>query len=201
MGSRWSKDSIYIRAMKEGYRSRAAFKLMEIQDRYSVIRRNDNVVDLGSAPGSWLQVVRNLTDGIVLGIDLSPVPPLEGVVTISGDFTETEIQKSVGARVPVVNVIISDAAPRLSGHRSYDQARAIGLGMEALAFASTMLKPGGNFVVKSFQGEDFGDLLNETRKHFFSVRTYRCRASRKGSAEIYIIAKNCVRAYGSEGSV
>lgn len=201
MGSRWSKDSVYIRAMKEGYRSRAAFKLMEIQDRYSVIRRNDNVVDLGSAPGSWLQVVRNLTDGIVLGIDLSPIPPLEGVLTISGDFTEAEIQKSVGTTVPVVNVIISDAAPRLSGHRSYDQARAIGLGMEALAFASRMLKPGGNFVVKSFQGEDFGELLNETRKHFFSVRTYRCRASRKGSAEIYIIAKNCIRAYGSEGSV
>jgi 23S rRNA (uridine2552-2'-O)-methyltransferase len=187
--------------MKEGYRSRAAFKLLEIQNRYSVIRRNDNVVDLGSAPGSWLQVVRNLTDGTVLGIDLSPVPPIEGVLTISGDFTEPEIQKTVSETVPVVNVIISDAAPRLSGHRSYDQARAIGIGMAALAFASTMLKPGGNFVVKSFQGEDFGEILNETRKHFFSVRTYRCHASRKGSAEIYIIAKNFIRAYGSEGSV
>ena len=89
----------------------------------------------------------------------------------------------------IVNVVVSDASPKLSGQKSYDQARAIGLGEDALAFACTILKPGGNMVIKSFQGELFGELLAETRKHFYSVRGYRTKASRKGSAETYIIAK------------
>jgi 23S rRNA (uridine2552-2'-O)-methyltransferase len=201
MGSQWGKDSVYIRAMKEGYRSRAAFKLQEIQERHQVIRDDDNVADLGAAPGSWLQVERSLTGGIVLGIDLSPIPPLDGVITLTGDIEDPTIQALVREHMPVVNVVVSDASPKISGHRSYDQARAIGLGLAALKFACTMLKPGGNFVVKSFQGEDFSDLLREVKKHFFSVRTYRCKASRKGSAEIYIIGKNFIGSHGSEGSV
>jgi 23S rRNA (uridine2552-2'-O)-methyltransferase len=201
MGSQWGKDSVYIRAMKEGYRSRAAFKLIEIQERHQVIRGDDNVADLGAAPGSWMQVERSLTDGIVLGIDLSPIPPLDGVITLTGDIEDPGVQAVVRGHMPVVNVVVSDASPKISGHRTYDQARAIGLGLAALKFACTMLKPGGNFVVKSFQGEDFSELLQEVKKHFFSVRTYRCRASRKGSAEIYIIGKNFIGSHGSEGSV
>ena len=98
MGSQWGKDSAYLRAMKEGYRSRAAYKLRDIQDRYRIIRDDDNVVDLGAAPGSWLQVERTLTQGKVLGIDLNPIPPLEGVDTLVTDMTDPELPEHVKAQ-------------------------------------------------------------------------------------------------------
>ena len=190
MGSQWSKDRNYVRAMREGYRSRAAYKLLEIQERHHIMRDTDNVVDLGAAPGSWLQVARQFSKGMVVGIDLNPILPIEGVTTLVGDFSKDDTREKVERLLAQVNVVLSDASPKLSGHRSYDQARAIGLGEDALAFACRVLKPGGNFVLKSFQGQDFHILLREVRKYFFSVKTFRCQASRKGSSEIYIIAKN-----------
>lgn len=192
MGSQWGHDKVYQKAKSEGYRSRAAYKLQEIQRRFHVIRSSDNVVDLGAAPGSWLQVVRTLTDGRVLGIDLSPVPPIAGVETIAGDLADTAVQEQVKTLLGVVNVIICDAAPRLSGHKSYDQARAIALGEEALRFACNTLKPGGNFVVKSFQGTDFSEFYSATKRHFHSVKTCVTQATRKGSTELYIIGKNFI---------
>jgi 23S rRNA (uridine2552-2'-O)-methyltransferase len=199
MGSQWGRDSAYTRAMREGYRSRAAYKLIEIQERYHIIREYDNVVDLGAAPGSWLQVTRGLTRGTVLGIDLSPVASLEGVQTVVADFTDPSLPGRVRSMLGTVNVVLSDAAPRLSGQKSYDQARAIALGEEALAFACRVLKPGGNFLVKTFQGEDFNHFLADIRDHFLSVRTFRSRTTRKGSSEIYIIAKNFVNTHEAEG--
>jgi 23S rRNA (uridine2552-2'-O)-methyltransferase len=199
MGSQWGRDSAYTRALREGYRSRAAYKLIEIQDRYHIIREYDNVVDLGAAPGSWLQVTRGLTRGTVLGIDLSPVAPLDGVQTLVADFTDPSLPGQVRLMLGTVNVVLSDAAPRLSGQKSYDQARAIALGEEALAFACRVLKPGGNFLVKTFQGKDFNRFLADIRDHFLSVRTYRSRTTRKGSSEIYIIAKNFVNTHEAEG--
>jgi 23S rRNA (uridine2552-2'-O)-methyltransferase len=190
MGSQWGRDKVHIRAKHEGYRSRAAYKLAEIQRRFTVIRRSDNVIDLGAAPGSWLQVIRTLTDGLVLGIDLSPIPPMEGVVTIEGDLTDPATREQARATLGVVSVVVSDASPKLSGSRSYDQARAIALGEESLRFTCMILKPGGNFVVKSFQGTDFPELLSETKEHFHSVRTCITQATRRGSTELYIIAKN-----------
>jgi len=201
MGSQWGKDGAYTRAMKEGYRSRAAYKLIEIQDRYHLIRETDNVVDLGAAPGSWLQVVRGITRGRVLGIDLSPIAPVEGVRTLTADITDRSLPVEVGSLLGTVNVVISDAAPKLSGHKSYDQARSMALGEDALAFAREVLKPGGNFLVKAFQGEDFNRFLAKVRDHFLSVRTYRSRTTRKGSSEIYIIAKNFVNTHETEGPV
>jgi 23S rRNA (uridine2552-2'-O)-methyltransferase len=192
MGSQWGHDKVYLKAKSEGYRSRAAYKLVEIQKRFDVIHRSDNVIDLGAAPGSWLQVVRTLTDGRVLGIDLSPIPPIEGVETIEGDLTDPHVYVQARALLGMVNVIINDASPKLSGQRSYDQARAIALGEEALGFACNVLKHGGNFVVKSFQGTDFPELLTETKRHFHSVKTCVTQATRRGSTELYIIAKNFV---------
>jgi len=192
MGSHWGHDKIYQKAKSEGYRSRAAYKLVEIQRRFEVIRRTDNIVDLGAAPGSWLQVERSLTDGRVLGIDLVPIPPLDNVETIEGDLADAAVQEQVKSLLGVVNIVVCDAAPKLSGHKSYDQARAIALGEDALHFACNTLKTGGNFVVKSFQGTDFSDLLNETRKHFYSVKTCMTKATRKGSTELYIVAKNFI---------
>jgi len=190
MGSQWYRDKAYRRAMKAGYRSRASYKLIELQNRYSVMRQDDNVVDIGAAPGGWLQVARDLTEGKIVGIDLNPIAPLEGVTTITGDFTQEDVQKKVMEEMDMVNVVLCDASPKLSGQKSYDQARVAALTETALAFACSMLKSGGNFVVKSFEGELFGDLRNEVRKHFRSVRAYRVGVSRKGSTEIYIIAKN-----------
>ena len=190
MGSHWGHDKVYQKAKSEGYRSRAAYKLVEIQRRFNVIRRTDNIVDLGAAPGSWLQVERSLTDGRILGIDLVPIPPLDNVETIEGDLTDAAVQAHVKSLLGIVNIVVCDAAPKLSGHKSYDQARAIALGEEALQFACNTLKIGGNFVVKSFQGTDFSDLLNETKEHFYSVKTCMTQATRRGSTELYIVAKN-----------
>ena len=168
MGSQWSQDKVYLKAKHEGFRSRASYKLIEIQKKFEIIRKDDNIIDLGAAPGSWLQVLRTLTDGRVLGIDLNPIAALEGVETIEGDLTDPEIQRQAREMLGTVSIVVCDAAPKLSGHKSYDQARAIALGEEALQFACQVLKPGGNFIIKSFQGEDFPELLAMIREHFYA---------------------------------
>jgi 23S rRNA (uridine2552-2'-O)-methyltransferase len=190
MGSQWSRDKAYLRAKHEGYRSRASYKLIEIQDKFSVIRRADNIVDLGAAPGSWLQVLRKLTDGIVVGVDLNPIAPINGIVTIEGDFTDPATREQIRTKVGQANVVVSDASPRLSGHKSYDQARSAALVEEALEFGCSVLKPGGNFVAKVFQGTDLPGLLAMAQECFHSVRTYHTRSTRKGSTELYLVAKN-----------
>jgi 23S rRNA (uridine2552-2'-O)-methyltransferase len=190
MGSQWGRDRYYQKSVREGYRSRAAYKLIDIQKRFEIIRPGDNVVDLGAAPGSWLQVERELTDGVVIGVDLNPIPPIENTLTLAGDFTSEKVQGAILSHLDVVNVVVCDASPKLSGNRSYDQARAIALAEDALAFATRILKPGGNFVVKAFQGEDFKELYDAAKERFWSVKAYRTKASRRGSAETYIIAKN-----------
>jgi 23S rRNA (uridine2552-2'-O)-methyltransferase len=190
MGSQWGYDKTYIRAKQEGYRSRAAYKLLEIQKKFAIIRPDDNIVDLGAAPGSWLQVERTLTDARVVGIDLNPIAGLEGVETIEGDLNDPEVLAQVRSLIGVASVVLCDAAPKLSGHKSYDQARIIELDEQALSFACKVLKQGGNFVVKSFQGTDFPELYAMTKKHFYSVKTCITRSTRKGSTELYIVAKN-----------
>lgn len=190
MGSQWGYDRTHIRAKHEGYRSRAAYKLLEIQQKFMVIRPEDNIVDLGAAPGSWLQVERSLTRAKVVGIDLNPIAALDGVETLEGDLNDPEIQKKVRLMLGVVNVVVCDAAPKLSGHKSYDQARIIELNEQALKFACAMLKLGGNFIVKSFQGTDFPELYAMTKERFYSVKTCTTKSTRKGSTELYIIAKN-----------
>lgn len=190
MGSQWGFDKTYLRAKQEGYRSRAAYKLMEIQKKFSIIREDDTIVDLGAAPGSWLQVEQTLTRGKIIGIDLNPIASLEGVETIVGDIGDPEVIREVQSRIGEVSVVLSDAAPKLSGHKSYDQARVIELNEKALTFATHVLKQGGNFAVKSFQGTDFPAFYEDTKQHFYSVKTMNTKSSRKGSTELYVIAKN-----------
>ena len=125
MGSQWSKDSAYRGRCERDTARRAAYKIIEIQNRHHIIRETDNVVDLGAAPGSWLQVIRGITREKVLGIDLSPIVPLEGVLTMVGDISDGQVRSEARALLGIVNVVTSDAAPKLSGHRSYDQARSI----------------------------------------------------------------------------
>lgn len=192
MGSQWGYDRTHLRAKQEGYRSRAAYKLLEIQNKFAIIRPDDTVVDLGAAPGSWLQVLRTLTEGKVVGVDLNQIAGLEGVVTIEGDLNDPEVQEQVRSILGTVSVVVCDAAPKLSGHKSYDQARIIELNEQALAFACRVLKQGGNFAIKSFQGTDFPHLYASTKEHFYSVKTCNTKSTRKGSTELYIVAKNFI---------
>jgi len=192
MGSQWTKDSAYKRSVREGYRARSAYKLLEINQKYNVIRNTDNVVDLGAAPGSWLQVLKTLTEGRLCGVDLNPIVPMDNVVTIVGDFTKPEIQAKVREAMPIVNVVVCDAAPHLSGAKVTDQARIIGLNEDSFRFADSLLKQGGNLVMKSFQGDDFNELLDMIRERFYSVRVVSVAASRSGSRECYIVAKNFI---------
>ena len=198
MGSQWGQDKTYLRAKHEGYRSRAAYKLMEIQKKFSIIRPTDNIVDLGAAPGSWLQVERTLTTAQVLGIDLNPIGELAGVETIEGDINDPAVIALVKEKVPLVNVVLCDASPKLSGHKSYDQARIIELNEQALAFACKVLKQGGNFAIKSFQGTDFPELYADCKKYFYSVKTCNTKSTRKGSTELYVVAKNYIGTYQQE---
>ncbi len=192
MGSQWGRDKVYQKAKQAGYRSRAAFKLKEILQNNLILRPDDNVVDLGAAPGSWLQVLRSETSGTIVGIDLNPIQAVSGVTTITGDFTDPVLIARIRGLMDPVNVVVCDAAPKLSGQRSYDQARSIELNEKALDFAVNVLKPGGNFVMKSFQGEEFSWIYQKVKDYFYAVRTYKTRNSRKGSTEIYIIARNFI---------
>ena len=187
---RWAGDRLHRRAAQEGYRSRAAYKLREIQERHRVVREGDAVLDLGAAPGSWLQVLTSLTRGPVVGVDLQPIAPVPGATLLVGDFSQPAVQARIREILPCVSVVISDAAPKLSGNRDIDQARAVSLGEEALRLASTVLGRGGTFVVKSFQGDLFEEFLAEVKRSFRSVRVYRPSSTRKGSRECYIVARH-----------
>lgn len=190
MGSQWGRDKVYLKAKQQGYRSRAAYKLKEILGKHIVLREDDNVIDLGAAPGSWLQILLESTSGQIIGIDLNPIQPLEGITTICGDFTDPKLVSRVKNQVQTINLVVCDASPKLSGQKSYDQARAIDLNKKALDFAVQVLCPGGNMVLKSFQGEDFSWIYRKVKDQFFKVTTHKTHSSRKGSTEIYIIARN-----------
>jgi 23S rRNA (uridine2552-2'-O)-methyltransferase len=124
----------------------------------------------------------------VVGVDLQPVAPVQGATLLVGDFSQPAMQARIREILPCASVVLSDAAPRLSGNRDYDQARAVSLGEDALRLASSLLGRGGTFVVKSFQGDLFEEFLAEVRQHFRSVRVFRPSSTRKGSRECYIVA-------------
>ena len=185
------RDYYYRKAKKEGYRSRASFKLKQINERFGIIRKGDTVVDLGAAPGGWLQVAREISGGKVVGVDILPIREIEGVYTIKGDIrlekTMEKISEILGKNG--ADVVICDAAPNLSGNWSYDHARSIDLAASALECARKILKPGGRFAVKVFQGDMFPGFLDNSRRYFMKVQAFSPEASRKQSAEIYVICK------------
>ena len=184
-------DHFYRLARKEGYRSRAAYKLKQINSKFHVIRRGDNIVDLGAAPGGWLQMARELAgaDGTVVGVDIQPIREIEGVITIVADITAEDTVGRIKELVKNADVVLCDASPNLSGDWSYDHARSIDLTEQALSCAEQILKPGGHFVVKAFHGDLYADYLGKVRSRFKNVRAHSPEASRKASAETYIIAK------------
>jgi 23S rRNA (uridine2552-2'-O)-methyltransferase len=186
------KDSFYARAKAAGYRSRAAYKLQELAKRYQLVRRGDHVVDLGAWPGGWLQVAAELAgpQGIVAGVDLVAIDPLPDrtIATLVGDAREAAVQEALRQRCRGrVDVVLSDMAPKLSGIRDRDSARAAELGEAALAIARALLSPGGRFLVKVFTGPETDALAAAARRCFTAVKLTKPEASRKESSELYLV--------------
>ena len=186
-------DAYVRRANAEGYRSRAAYKLLQIDARDKLLKPGMTVVDLGAAPGGWSQVAAKAVGpaGRVLALDLLDMQQVPGVTRICGDFndevTVEMIERALEGRQ--VDLVLSDMAPNISGIASADQARAIGLAELAADFASTHLKPHGNFLVKTFHGAGYESLVDALRRSFLRVYTRKPDASRSRSSEVYLLAK------------
>ncbi len=196
MSKRWLKerrqDFYYRKAKQLNYRSRASFKLHQIDERFGIFQEGGSVVDLGAAPGGWLQIAKERVGpkGKVVGVDLQHIAPLEGVSTIRGDMTRPEtveeLRSLLGGKA---DTVISDMSPNISGSYSMDHARSVDLCTHALEFARRTLRPGGSLVMKIFEGDMMNDFLSEVKKSFSSVRLHSPKASRSSSSEIYVVAK------------
>lgn len=188
----------YVHAAKEhGYRSRAAFKLIELDEKYKLLKPGMRIVDLGCAPGGWTQVcierlrLNEHTHGQVIGIDLQEVSPsLPGATLLQGDFLDPELQNQLFTLLSgPVNGVLSDMAPASTGHEQTDHLRIMGLAEIALEFALKILSAGGFFVAKVLQGGSEKELLNKLKQHFEKVVHAKPPASRKDSRELFVVAK------------
>lgn len=196
---RWLKEHFsdpYVKkAQSEGYRSRAAYKLLDIQAKDHLIKPGDIVIDLGAAPGSWSMIARELVGpkGIVIALDLLPMSPIAGVTFIQGDFTEASIFEKLREVVnketnnSLVDLVISDMAPNISGEKSIDQPRSLYLAELAWDCAKQLLKRNGNFLVKIFQGPGIDEMVAELRRCFKSVKLRKPKSSRSRSSEVYLL--------------
>jgi len=189
---RQDKDEFVRRARAEGWRSRAVYKLLEIQERERLLRPGGRVLDLGAAPGAWSQLAAKIVGqtGAVVAVDLLPIDEIPGVEFIQGDFTDEETYEkvlgSLGDRR--LDLVMSDLAPNISGNRSVDQPRAMYLAELAADIAGRTLKPGGALVVKLFHGEGFDDFVRTQRKSYGKVKVRKPGASRPQSRETYLVA-------------
>jgi len=187
------KDAYVKKAQQEGYRSRAAFKLLEIQERDNLLKPGQTVVDLGAAPGGWSQVAKRLVGvkGTVIALDILEMEPLTDIAFIQGDFREDgplqELTRVLDGRS--IDLVISDMAPNVSGMTVVDQPQAMYLCELALDFARQTLKPGGGFIVKVFQGEGYDEYFRELRNSFKRTVTRKPNASRPKSREVYLVAQ------------
>ncbi|MBI3371891.1 MAG: RlmE family RNA methyltransferase [Betaproteobacteria bacterium] len=186
------KDAYVRRAREDGLRSRAAYKLQEIDARERILRRGARVVDLGGAPGGWSQVAASKVgkSGRVVAVDLLEIAPISGVTVLRGDFRDLAVRDAVRAALEgAADVVLSDLSPKLCGIASVDQANAARLVGLAIEFGSEVLKSDGVFLVKVFQGEAFGEVLAQLREAFASVATRKPKASREESRETYLLAR------------
>ena len=195
--ARWlaehASDEFVKRAHREGFRSRAAFKLEEIQARERLLRPGIRCVDLGAAPGGWSQYAARILGGTgrIVATDILPMDPIPGVEFVQGDFREDQVLAEVLERVGAdkVNLVLSDMAPNMAGIDAVDQPRAMYLAELAVEFADRVLAPGGDLLVKLFQGEGFDQIIRDARGRFARVATKKPKASRARSPEIYLLAR------------
>ncbi len=187
--TRQLNDPYVADAQAQGWRSRAAFKLIELDDRFHLLRPNQRVLDLGAAPGGWTQVAVRRGAASVVGIDLLAIEPIAGATLLQGDIADPALPASLlallGGRP---DLVLSDMAPNTTGHAATDHLRIVALAELALALASDMLAPGGAFVAKVFQGGTEGAMLARLKHDFAAVRHAKPPASRKESSELYVVA-------------
>ena len=196
MGDRWvdehRRDPYTRRARKEDYRSRAAYKLLQINKKFRIIHRGDAVLDLGCAPGGWSQVAAKVVDtkGLVVGVDLEDVKPFPGLTFVRGDLSSDTTQAAARACLlgRKANVVVSDMSPNITGTYSLDHQRSMLLAKLAIDFGLALLVEGGHMVVKVFEGGDTGNLVARLRTRFAKVKRFRPDATRKASSELYLVA-------------
>ena len=189
------RDTYYKKAKQEGYRSRAAYKLLELQERFRIFKTGQFIVDLGAAPGGWIQVAAKLVgpSGKVIGVDLQPIATFhqKNIIVVQTDITAAETEQRIMEDLGrPADSVISDLAPKLTGIRDTDEARSSELNRTALEVAKRLLRPGGSFLIKSFVSEEMRIFSTELERQFGSVQRTRPDASRKGSSEIYFFAKD-----------
>jgi len=196
------KDHYYNKSKQEGYRSRAAYKLKQLDREEDLLHEGKTAVDLGAAPGGWLQVAAEAVGetGTVIGVDRQRIDPIDGVETVRGDMTDestkAEVREVAG---DAVDVVLSDMAPNMTGEYSVDHARSVHLARQAFETALDVLDSGGDFAVKVFEGRDLDDLREDVEAEFQYVRTLRPDASRDSSSEVYLVAKGYLTAPVREG--
>jgi 23S rRNA (uridine2552-2'-O)-methyltransferase len=190
------KDHWYNKAKQEGYRSRAAYKLKQLDEAASLIDRGHVVVDLGAAPGGWLEVAAELAgpDGRVLGVDRQRIAPIDGVETLQGDLTEEATQAAIRERVGHADLVLSDMSPDMTGEYELDHARSVHLARQALEVAEQILSGGGDLAVKVFQGPDLESLRADVEAEFDHGRLVTPEATRDASSEVYLVGKGWLTA-------
>ncbi|MBU7001401.1 MAG: methyltransferase domain-containing protein [Theionarchaea archaeon] len=191
------KDGYWRQAKKEGYRSRASYKLMQLNSTFRLLKKGDAVLDIGCAPGGWMQAAREIVGdpGYVLGIDLQKIAPFEeeNVEALQADITRSDILTIIRERKEVFDVVISDISPNISGIWDVYHFRSVELSEKALDLAVELLRNRGNFLVKVFQGEATRDFFEKVKAHFSYAKISSPKASRKSSAEVYVIGKHFSR--------
>ena len=184
------QDSLFKKAKKDGYRARSAYKLLEIDNKFKIFKYGQNVLDLGAAPGSWLQVAAEKTNGRVIGVDLKEMEPLKDTITLACDVFSEEFNIHMkNCNVTEFDVILSDMAPKTTGISDVDQYASVELNLEALSIMDKYLKTGGWGVFKIFRGEDFNDFWFEAKKAFPKMKTFKPKACRDRSFELYCVGK------------
>ncbi len=186
------KEYYYRKAKEEKFRSRAAYKLLQAVEKRRFIKPGDVVVDLGAAPGGWIQASRRIVGsrGFVLGVDLKPIHPIDqsNVRTFIGDVTDPQTVEQIRELLPrPADAVISDVSPSISGVWELDHARQIDFARQSLRIATSVLRPKGNFFVKVFQGDMLNDFVREVKRHFAFVKLIKPKASRARSAELYVL--------------
>lgn len=198
MSKRWAqerkKDHYYKMAKRDNYRSRAAYKLSQIDRRFDIFNKGDTVIDLGANPGGWSQMAIELVgeNGMVIALDLKPIEPIPGVTNIKGDVRSKIVKRKVSDLIPEkgVNVIVSDMSPNISGNYSMDHAKSIELAEMALEYADEFLNKGGHIIVKVFDGDLAGDYFKQIKEKFKKSKRHSPKASRQSSSEIYMVGKS-----------
>ena len=188
------RDSWRRQAKSSGYRARSAFKLLQIQEKFKLIREGDVVLDVGCHPGGWAQVAVELTgeDGVVIGVDLEPCQPVEGALLLVGDITESSTQERILEELNkrVINTIVSDISPDITGNWDVDQAIAMTLVADVLDFSLDLLCKGGSFTSKVFQGVGIEELITSVKPYFSEIKRFSPMASRNSSSEVYLVCRN-----------